>query len=301
RVAARACVVLCAGGFAHDDELRRRVHNMTGALSSACAEDTGDVIKMAEAMGAMTEFSDDAWWTTTYILPDGSPSPSHFERSVPFGICVCSDGKRFVNESWDYYHFAREIVRRGGEPVWLVFESRHRKRYPFLGNPPGITPRSMIKSGFLKTADSLPELARKCGIGEANLQATVRRFNMFARTGVDEDFHRGESKYDRHWGDPRQTPNPNLGPLERAPFYAAQVHAGDLGTKGGFVTDSNGQVLNQRGRPVEGLYAAGNVTASVMGKSYPGPGVTLGPAMAFAYLAVEHAARQCSGQNASVR
>jgi 3-oxosteroid 1-dehydrogenase len=294
RVAAPAGVILCAGGFAHDDALRRRMHNMSGALSSACPEDTGDVIKMGEAMGAMIELSDDAWWTTTYMMPDGSPSPSHYERSVPFGICVGSDGKRFVNESWDYYHFAREIVRRGGEPVWLIYESRHRKKYPFLGSPPGITPRWMIKSGFLKTATSITELARKCGIDEANLLATVQRFNAFARTGVDKDFHRGESKYDRHWGDPAQKPNPNLGPIERAPFYAAQVHAGDLGTKGGFVTDVNAQVLSQEGKPMEGLYASGNVTASVMGKSYPGPGVTLGPAMTFAYIAAEHAAKRRS-------
>ena len=298
RIGARAGVVLCAGGFAHDDALRTRMHHMTGTLSSACPEDTGDVIKMADAMGAMTQLSDDAWWTTTYALPDGSPSPSHFERSVPFGLCVGADGRRFVNESRDYYHFARAIVQRGGEPVWLIYESRHRKRYPFLGNPPRVTPRWMITSGFLKTANSLEELARKCGIDEANLMATVQRFNTFARSGTDDDFHRGESKYDRHWGDPRQTPNPNLGPLERPPFYAAQVHAGDLGTKGGYVTDGNGQVLSIGGEPMEGLYASGNVTASIMGKSYPGPGVTLGPAMTFAYLAAEHAAKRLQASHA---
>jgi len=291
RVAARAGVVLCAGGFAHDAAMRHRLHNMSGALSSAAAEDTGDVIKMAESMGAMTQFSSDAWWTTTYRMPDGSPSPSHIERSVPIGICVGSDGKRFVNESFDYYHFGRAMVERGGEPVWLVFEARHRRRYPLLGNPPGFTPRWMTKSGFLKTARTIPELAQQCGIDGRTLVETVQRFNGFARTGVDEDFHRGERHYDRHWGDPRQTPNPNLGPLERAPFYAAQVHLGDLGTKGGFVTDANAQVLNRHGEPIAGLYASGNVTASVMGDSYPGPGVTLGPAMAFAYLAVEHAAK----------
>jgi 3-oxosteroid 1-dehydrogenase len=259
RVAARTGVILCAGGFAHNDELRRRHHHITGELSSACPEDTGDVIKMAEHIGAMTELSDDAWWSTTYRMPDGTPSPSHFERSVPFGLCVGSDGKRFVNESWDYYHFAR-----------------------------------MINSGFLKTATTLKELASKCGIHEANLLATVHRFNAFAASGVDEDFHRGESKYDRHWGDAARRPNPNLGPIERAPFYAAQVHAGDLGTKGGYVTDADAQVLSQDGKPIDGLYASGNVTASIMGKSYPGPGVTLGPAMTFAYIAAEHAAKRRS-------
>lgn len=301
RIAARAGVVLCAGGFAHDDAMRRRLHNMTGALSSACAEDTGDVIKMADAMGAMTELSDDAWWTTTYAMPDGSPVPSHFERSVPFGICVGSDGRRFVNESFDYYHFARAILARGGEPVWLIFESRHRKKYPFLGNPPRFTPKSMVTSGFLKTANTLSELARQCGIDETTLLATVERFNGFARTGVDEDFHRGERQYDRHWGDPAHKPNPNLGPLERPPFYAAQIHAGDLGTKGGYVTDAHAQVLDREGRPIDGLYASGNVTASIMGKSYPGPGVTLGPAMTFAFLAAEHAASRLASQNAAAR
>ena len=294
RVAARAGVILCSGGFAHNADLRRQQHHTTGALSSASPDDTGDVIKMAERIGAMTQLSDDAWWATTYVMPDGSVSASHFERSVPFGLCVGSDGNRFVNESWDYYHFARAIVRRGGEPVWLIFESRHRNKYPFLGNPPRITPRWMVKSGFLKTATSLAELAGKCGIDEANLLATVERFNKFARTGIDEDFHRGESKYDRHWGDPARQPNPNLGPIECAPFFAAQVHAGDLGTKGGFVTDANAQVLSQDGKPIEGLYASGNATASIMGKSYPGPGVTIGPAMAFAYLAAEHAAERRS-------
>lgn len=291
RVAASAAVVLCSGGFAHDDTMRQRLHNMTGALSSAAPEDTGDIHKLADAMGAMTHYSNDAWWTTTYRMPDGTASPSHFERSVPFGICVGSDGQRFVNESFDYYHFGRAMVERGGEPVWLIFEARHRRRYPFLGNPPAVTPRWMTKSGFLKTARTIPELAQLCGIDPRNLVATVERFNNFARTGVDEDFHRGERHYDRHWGDPRQKPNPNLGPLERAPFYAAQVHLGDLGTKGGYVTDVNGQVLNRQGDPIAGLYAAGNATASVMGDSYPGPGVTLGPAMTFAFLAIEHAAK----------
>ena len=137
-----------------------------------------------------------------------------------------------------------------------------------------------------------------CGIDEAGLLATVERFNCFARSGVDEDFHRGESRYDRHWGDPKRKPNPSLGPIERGPFYATRVHVGDLGTKGGLVTDADARVLSRDGKPIEGLYAAGNVTASVMGKSYPGPRVTLGPAMTFAYLAAEHAARRRSNQQA---
>jgi 3-oxosteroid 1-dehydrogenase len=293
RIGANAAVILCAGGFAHDEALRRRLHKVSGSMSGASPDDTGDVVKMADGIGAMTEMGEDAWWTTAFVLPDGSPALSHGERTLPFGICVGADGKRFANESSDYYHFARAIAQRGpDEPVWLVFEARHRQRYPILGAPPGVTPPALIDSGVLKTAGDLSELARKCGIDEAGLRATVDRFNAFARTGIDEDFHRGEGKYDRHWSDPKQKPNPNLGPIERAPFYATRVYAGDLGTKGGYVTDANAQVLDRDGKPMAALYASGNVTASVMGSEYPGPGVTLGPAMTFAYIAVEHAARR---------
>jgi len=294
RIDARAGVILCSGGFAHNPGLRQRMHNLSGALSAAIPEDTGDAVSIAEKIGAMTELSDDAWWSSAFALPDGRPSVSHVERSVPFGLCVTSEGRRFVNESWDYYHFARAMVRRGGEPVWLIFDSRHRKRYPFQGALPGKTPRWMLDSGFLKIAGSLTELAAKCGIDAANLTETIARFNGFAQTGVDAEFHRGESRYDRYWGDPAQKPNPNLGSLEQAPFYAAQIHVGDLGTKGGFITDACGQVLSLAGKPIERLYASGNVTAPVVGKSYPGPGITLGPAMTFSYLAVEHVAKRVS-------
>jgi 3-oxosteroid 1-dehydrogenase len=297
RIAARAGVILCSGGFAHDEALRRRMHKLTGSLSGASPDDTGDVIKMADQMGAMVEMSEDAWWASSFAMPDGTPALSHLERSLPFGICVGTDGKRFTNESADYYSFASAVVRRGvDEPAWLIIEARHRQRYAFLGNPPGHTPKALIDSGFFKKADSLSDLARQCGIDEAGLKATVERFNGFARSGVDADFHRGESKYDRYWGDTSQKANPNLGTIERAPFYATRLYAGDLGTKGGYVTDAHARVLNNQGVPIEGLYASGNVTASVMGKSYPGPGITLGPAMTFGYLAAKHAAQRRSNR-----
>jgi 3-oxosteroid 1-dehydrogenase len=294
RIRATSGVILCAGGFAHHEETRQRLHNLSGTMSSASPDDTGEVIRMAADIGALTELSDDAWWTSAFATPEGTPSPSHFERSVPFSLCVGSDGKRFTNESLDYYHFTRAMVDRGGEPVWLIFDARHRKRYPFQGLMPGATPKAMIASGFLKTASSMSELARICCIDPVHLLVTIERFNRFAETGIDKDFHRGESRYDRHWGDPAQQPNPNLGPVGEAPFYAVQIHVSDLGTKGGYVTNANAQVLDLKGQPIEGLYASGNVTAPVVGKSYPGPGITLGPAMTFAQLAVEHATAQFS-------
>jgi 3-oxosteroid 1-dehydrogenase len=146
----------------------------------------------------------------------------------------------------------------------------------------------MIQSGFVVKASSLDELARVTGIDGLGLRRTVERFNGFARTGVDEDFWRGSNVYDNYYGDPRVKPNPNLGPIENAPFWAVKVFPGDLGTQGGLVTDEHGRVLRPDGAAIVGLYAAGNTTATVMGRTYPGPGGTLGPAIVFASLAVRH-------------
>ncbi|MEK0101116.1 FAD-binding protein, partial [Streptomyces sp. A475] len=117
------------------------------------------------------------------------------------------------------------------------------------------------------------------------LPSTIRRFNGFAATGTDEDFARGDSVYDRYYGDPTLR-NPNLTPLDKGPFYAVPVHPGDIGTKGGLVTDADARVLREDGTPVAGLYASGNCSAAVMGETYPGPGATIGPAMAFSWAAV---------------
>jgi len=156
---------------------------------------------------------------------------------------------------------------------------------------PGITPRSVFQSKFFIKADSLAELATKTGIDEPTLQATVKRFNGFARDGVDDDFARGASAYDRFYSDPNVTPNPNLGSIEKAPFYATKLWLGDIGTKGGLLTDTDARVLRKDdNEPIPGLYATGNTTASVMGDSYPGPGATLGPAVVFAYAGASHAA-----------
>ncbi|MDJ0384321.1 FAD-binding protein [Streptomyces sp. G-G2] len=150
-------------------------------------------------------------------------------------------------------------------------------------------PKRWLESGFVKKAATVEELARL--ISAPALPAAIGRFNGFARAGVDEDFGRGESVYDRYYGDPTLA-NPNLAPIEKGPFYAVPVHPGDIGTKGGLVTDGDGRVLREDGAPVTGLYAAGNCSAAVMGETYPGPGATIGPAMAFAWAAVNAIAAQ---------
>jgi 3-oxosteroid 1-dehydrogenase len=176
-------------------------------------------------------------------------------------------------------------------PAWLVFDQQYRDRYIFAGLQPGQRiPRKWLDSGVIIQADTLEQLAEKAGLPVSDFTSTVARFNGFARSGVDEDYHRGESAYDRYYGDPTNKPNANLGEMSHPPYYAAKMVPGDLGTKGGIRTDVHGRALRDDGSIIEGLYAAGNVSAPVMGHTYPGPGGTIGPAMTFGYLAALHLA-----------
>jgi 3-oxosteroid 1-dehydrogenase len=290
RIQTKAGVLLAGGGFAHARMLRQKLQGVDGRLSSASPDDTGDLVEMAAPLNAMTALMDQAWWATTFLYPGDVPGFFQWERALPFSLVVDPQGQRFADESGDYDSFAKAMLKRGIETAWLIMDARHRKRYAFGGMPPGRTPRALFDKGFFAKAATLTDLARLCSIEPGALAATVDRFNGFADRGRDEDFGRGNKPYDRHWGDPTIKPNPNLARVERAPFLAARIHIGDLGTRGGFVTDSKARVLSREGVPIEGLYAAGNCTAAVVGLAYPGPGITLGPAMTFAYIAMQHAA-----------
>ena len=213
---------------------------------------------------------------------------------MPGSLMVDGSGRRFTNESQSYDSIGRDMLRRDVQDAWLIIDWRHRQRYLFGAMPPGQTPKAMFDLGFFLRADTIEALAGKCGLDPVALRQTVDRFNGFARTGVDEEFGRGAAPYDNYWGDPTHKPNPNLGMIDKPPFLATRVYLGDLGTKGGLLTDEEGRVLSEGGTPIEGLYAAGNATASVMGHGYPGPGATLGPAMTFAFLAARHAASRVS-------
>jgi 3-oxosteroid 1-dehydrogenase len=185
-------------------------------------------------------------------------------------------------------------------PAWLVFDQRYRDTYVFALRPPGRPlRRSWYEAGAVFRAPGLAALAAAIGVDAGALEATVTRFNDHARKGRDEDFRRGDSAYDRYYGDPRVRPNPNLAPLARPPYYAAKIVPGDLGTKGGLRTDARARVLRADGTAIPGLYAAGNASASVMGHSYAGAGATIGPAMTFGYLAVQDMAVQDSAAHDS--
>ncbi|MBX7448251.1 3-oxosteroid 1-dehydrogenase [Mycolicibacterium sp. 3033] len=300
-IRARRGVILGSGGFEHNEQMRVKYQRapITTEWTVGAVANTGDGILAAEKLGAALDVMEDAWWGPTVPLK-GAPWFALSERNSPGSIIVNMSGKRFMNESMPYVEACHHMY--GGQygqgqgpgeniPAWLIFDQQYRDRYIFAGLQPGQRiPNKWMESGVIVKANTLDELAAETGLPVEALSATVERFNGFARAGVDEDFKRGESAYDRYYGDPTNKPNPNLGEISHAPFYAAKMVPGDLGTKGGIVTDVHGRALRDDGSVIDGLYAAGNVSAPVMGHTYPGPGGTIGPAMTFGYLAARHLA-----------
>nr|WP_305093806.1 3-oxosteroid 1-dehydrogenase [Prescottella sp. R16] len=293
---ARHGVVLGSGGFEHNDEMRKKYQRAPiGTEWTVGAEaNTGDGILAGQKLGAAVGFMDDAWWGPSIPLT-GGPWFALSERTLPGCMMVNTSGKRFGNEAAPYVEAVHTMY--GGEygqgegpgeniPTWMILDQRYRNRYTFAG----ITPRTpfpgrWLKAGVVVKAGTIAELAEKTGLPVDALTAEVERFNGFARAGKDEDFGRGDSGYDHYYGDPRLK-NPSLAEISKAPYYAIKMVPGDLGTKGGIVTDVDGRALREDGSWIEGLYAAGNCSSPVMGHTYAGPGATIGPAMTFAYLAV---------------
>jgi 3-oxosteroid 1-dehydrogenase len=291
-ILARRGVVLAAGGFERNAPMRQRYQRPpVGAdWTTGSPGNTGDAIEAGEAAGAALDLMDDAWWGPSVPLPSG-PYFCLAERSLPGCILVNAAGRRFVNESAPYVDAVHAMYDGHSDttphiPAWLVFDQRYRNSYVFAGLPPRKPlPRRWYAAGAVFRAPDVAGLAGQAGIDPAALAGTVARFGEFARTGRDEDFHRGESAYDRYYSDPRRRPNPCLAPLAEPPYYAVKIVPGDLGTKGGLRTDARARVLRGDGTPIPGLYAAGNASAAVMGHSYAGAGATIGPAMTFGYLA----------------
>ncbi|HEY4850740.1 MAG TPA: 3-oxosteroid 1-dehydrogenase [Streptosporangiaceae bacterium] len=285
-------VVLAAGGFERNEQMRRRYQRQPIGTewTTGSAGNTGDAIAAGQAAGAALDLMDDAWWGPSIPL-SGGPYFCLAERSLPGCILVNGAGQRFVNESAPYVDAVHAMYDGHTEgnphiPAWLIIDQRYRNSYVFAGLlPRKPLPRRWYQAGAVYRAPTVAELAGQVGLDRAALAKTLVRFNEFADAGQDEDFGRGNSAYDRYYGDPRQRPNPNLAPLRQAPFYAVKIVPGDLGTKGGLRTDARARVLREDGTPIAGLYAAGNTSAAVMGHSYAGAGATIGPAMTFGYIA----------------
>lgn len=291
RIRGRKGVLLACGGFDHDPELRETYLAEGGREnhSLGARENTGDGIVAGIKLGAAIDFMDDAWWMPSVEHPTGATIPLVSERAIPGQVIVSTDGRRFTNEAAPYVNFVHDQLEGKHLVAWCVMDARARSRYPYAQILPGAPfPKSFYESGLVHRSDDLRTLAQAIGVDADNLVATIERFNGFAATGVDEDFGRGVSAYDQYYGDPNLT-NPNLDVIDKAPYYAIRIQIGDLGTKGGLVCDEHGRVLREDGSIIDGLYATGNASASVMANEYAGPGATIGPSIVFGYIAAHHA------------
>jgi 3-oxosteroid 1-dehydrogenase len=265
-------------------------------LSGSQINNTGDSILAATAIGAATMNMQSTWSAPVFSVPGEARSRlSTIERALPGCIIVNQAGKRYMNEAASYHVVGRIMIEAdkpgaGTNPSWVIFDATFRQNYP-MGPLIPLIPDWLQPKGVrltLKKAATTNELAAKIGAPPGALASTIERFNKDARSGTDTEFNRGGPAYDRLYGDARVTPNPTLAPIVTAPFYAMPIYGGDIGTNGGLVTDQYARVLNAQGQPIPGLYACGNNAASIMGESYPGAGVTLGPAMTFGYVAARH-------------
>jgi 3-oxosteroid 1-dehydrogenase len=304
-VEARRGVLLAAGGFGHNAEMRRRYSGdqpNEAKWSIANAGDTGEVLQTAMRLGAKTDLLDEAWWLPSVFIADGGAAAASLGsgRQRPGAIYVDSTGRRFCNESNSYVEVGKAMYANKAVPCWMIFDDGYVRRYVTSANPLKRNqqlPSELIESGAVKRADSIEGLARQIEVPADALAQTVQRFNQFAAKGLDPDFGRGQSAYNDCLGDPGYRPNAAIGPLERAPYYATKVYPADVGTCGGVITNEHAQVLDEQNRVIDGLYATGNTTATVMGRTYPGAGASIASSMVFGYVAARHAAgRKVAGQ-----
>lgn len=303
RLTARRGVVLACGGVSRDASLRQRyLPPLAGTLSAAvCDGAARSGARLAQTVGAQLSrgSSRQAFWVPGSALTRSDGTSGVFphtvtDRGKPGLIAVDQRGRRFVNEALSYHEFVLGQLRAGSGaiPAFLICDRRFLWRYG-LGavRPFTLSPASYVARGYLKCADTLAGLAEALGVPGGELAQTAAAFNADAARGVDTVFGRGGDAYQRHLGDADHHPNPCVAAIEHPPFYAVAVVPADLGMAAGLATDADARVLDETGRPIAGLYACGNDMQSVMNGAYPAPGITLGPALVFGYLAARHAAR----------
>jgi 3-oxosteroid 1-dehydrogenase len=296
-IRARRGVVITAGGFARNSAMRHQYQRepISTDWTHANAGETGESIQAMTKAGAALGWMDEAWWVMGFASDSAGGSNQIVpELHKPHVVLVGADGKRFVSEAAAYMETGRACYERNkvtkAIPAWAVMDARHRKRYTFGYAMPGRVPKDWIERGLVQVADTIPELAAKCGIDPTGLDDTVTRWNSMCQKGVDVDFGKGSSGYNRYYGDPTYKPNPCMGSIAQAPFWAAPLVPGDVGTCGGAVTDENGQVKRPDGSRIDGLYAAGNCTSPLAGPHYIGAGLSIGASAIFGMLATRHMA-----------
>lgn len=301
-VHARAGVVLATGGISHHPTLRRSLMpESLGVPSTVVSSATGDGLALAEPAGGHLGAPHDSngfWSPVSHRRrSDGSTAVfPHFvlDRGKPGALAVDAGGNRFVSEATTYHLFGEALFAAHeefpGRACFLICDDAFIEKYGFgMVRPWRLNLRAAVRDGYVKRASTLAALAVELQISVMALDATVARHNQFAKSGKDEDFGKGEDAYQCNLGDPAHGPNPCIGPIATAPFYALEIRPGDIGASAGLATDASARVIDKRGDPIGGLYACGNDMESIMAGHYPGPGITLGPAMTFGYIAAKHA------------
>jgi succinate dehydrogenase/fumarate reductase flavoprotein subunit len=314
-VYARRGVILASGGFNGNPRLRAQLVAAAVIHSPMSPGNTGKAIEAALHAGATLgkPSHESVLWAPVSVCTrkDGTRAVfPHFmlDRGKPGTLVVNQAGKRFLNETLSYHRFGQAMVDANRTapsiPAFLIADRRALKAYGLgMVRPGGRGLKRFIKEGYLVEAPTIDALAQKLEIDATELQATVERMKQFAQTGVDSDFGRGSTLYQRNLGDPKRKPNPTLGAIAKPPFYAVRLYPGDIGAAAGLITDEHARVLGANGTPITGLYAIGNDMNSIMGGTYPAPGITLGPGIVFAYIAVTHAAKGqtvATGESAEV-
>lgn len=300
RIEASGGVILATGGFSrHPTRRGEMLPKPLAEHSPAAPGHTGAMHDLVLALGARygegaashvfwapvskRQRSDGSWAVFPHFV---------FDRSKPGILAVNQKGERFTNEARSYHEFAMAQYATGTLPAYLITDRDGLEKYGLGMVRPGARgAKALIADGYLKEAPSLRALAAKLGVDADQLTATVKRFNSFAETGKDLDFNRGETVYERANGDATHTgPNPTLGVIAQGPFYGVELMPGDIGAATGLATDEHARLINADNRPIPGLYACGNDMQSIMGGVYPGPGITIGPAITFGYIAAKDAA-----------
>jgi 3-oxosteroid 1-dehydrogenase len=303
-IEARKGVLLAAGGFSRNADMRRRYSGdqpNEARWSIANAGDTGEVLETAMRLGAKTDLLDEAWWLPSIFIADGGDAAKALGsgRQRPGAIYVDGTGRRFCNESNSYVEVGKAMYANKAVPCWMVFDEGYVGRYVSGANPfkKRRLPEELISRGAVVRGDTIGDLARQMDVPADALEQTVKRFNGFAAKGLDPDFGRGQSAYNDCLGDPGYRPNAALGPVEQSPYYATKVVPADVGTCGGVITNEHAQVLDEDDCVIDGLYATGNITATVMGRNYLGAGGSIAYTMVFGYVAARHASgRKIAGE-----
>lgn len=301
-------VVLSTGGFSNNVEKRRAyLPEATSPDSPFAPGSTGDGLDLGVAAGGRIgdDNTNNAYWSpaSIYRRADGRKvvyPHTVTDRGKPGSIVVNKAGRRFTNEAVSYHRFGEALLRTNAEggnlPAHILCDSRFIWKYGLGAIIPFTRTLAPYRAaGYLKTADSIETLAAAIGVDGTALVATVDHFNADARRGRDSAFGRGEDVYSRYLGDSDVGPNPCLAPIEHGPFHAIELTLSDLGTAAGLRTNDACEVLDAEGAVIPGLYAVGNDMQSIMRGRYPGPGITLGPALTFGYLVGRHAAAGAEG------